>query len=87
MKALACEAVKKSGKLLKFVLNDGTGENRVILSGIHEYHEPEQPVGKTRIAFLYGMRCGLFASLDKPVILPRTRGPHAGLDKGRGSVL
>ena len=50
MKALACEAGKKSGKLLKFVLDDGTGENRVILSGIHEYHEPEQPVGKTRIA-------------------------------------
>ena len=50
MKALACEAVKKSGKLLKLVLDDGTGENRVILSGIHEYYEPEELVGKTCIA-------------------------------------
>ena len=62
MKALACEAVKKSGKLLKFVLDDGTGENRVILSGIHEYHEPEQLVGKTRIAFCMECDAGfLFA--------------------------
>ena len=39
VKVLACEAVKKSKKLLKFTLDDGTGENRVILSGIHEYYE------------------------------------------------
>ena len=43
-------ADKKSKKLLKFVLDDGTGENRVILSGIHEYYEPEELVGKTCIA-------------------------------------
>ena len=50
VKVLECEAVKKSKKLLKFVLDDGTGENRVILSGIHEYYEPEELVGKTCIA-------------------------------------
>ena len=50
VKVLECEAVKKSKKLLKFVLDDGTGENRVILSGIHEYYEPEQLIGKTCIA-------------------------------------
>ena len=46
----SCEAVKKSKKLLKFVLDDGTGTDRVILSGIHEYYEPEELVGKTAIA-------------------------------------
>ena len=50
VKVLACEAVKKSKKLLKFTLDDGTGENRVILSGIHEYYEPEELVGKTCVA-------------------------------------
>ena len=45
-----CEAVKKSKKLLKFVLDDGTGVDRVILSGIHDYYEPEELVGKTCIA-------------------------------------
>ena len=50
VKVLACEAVKKSRKLLKFVLDDGTGVDRVILSGIHEYYEPEELVGKTCIA-------------------------------------
>ena len=45
-----CEAVKKSKKLLKFVLDDGTGVDRVILSGIHEYYEPEELVGKICIA-------------------------------------
>ena len=50
VKVKECEAVKKSKKLLKFVLNDGTGTDRVILSGIHEYYEPEELVGKTCIA-------------------------------------
>ncbi len=50
VKVLECEAVPKSKKLLKFVLDDGTGENRTILSGIHEYYEPEELVGKTCIA-------------------------------------
>ena len=50
VKVLECEAVPKSKKLLKFVLDDGTSEHRVILSGIHEYYEPEQLVGKTCIA-------------------------------------
>ena len=50
VKVLACEAVKKSKKLLKFTLNDGTGEERTILSGIHAYYEPEELVGKTCIA-------------------------------------
>lgn len=50
VKVLACEAVPKSKKLLKFILDDGTGENRTILSGIHEYYEPDELVGKTCIA-------------------------------------
>ena len=50
VKVKECEAVPKSKKLLKFVLDDGSGEDRVILSGIHEYYEPEELVGKTCIA-------------------------------------
>ena len=50
VKVLACEAVKKSKKLLQFTLDDGTGTERTILSGIHEYYEPEELVGKTLIA-------------------------------------
>lgn len=50
VKVLDCEAVKKSKKLLKFTLDDGTGTDRVILSGIHEYYEPEELIGKTCIA-------------------------------------
>ena len=50
VKVLACEAVPKSKKLLKFTLDDGTGTERTILSGIHAYYEPEQLVGKTLIA-------------------------------------
>ena len=50
VKVLKCEAVKKSKKLLKFTLDDGTGTNRTILSGIHAYYEPEELVGKTLLA-------------------------------------
>ena len=50
VKVLACEAVPKSKKLLKFTLNDGTDKERVILSGIHAYYEPEELVGKTLVA-------------------------------------
>ena len=50
VKVLECEAVKKSKKLLKFTLDDGTGTPRTILSGIHAYYEPEELVGKTCIA-------------------------------------
>ena len=50
VKILACEAVPKSKKLLKFTLDDGERKDRVILSGIHEYYEPEELVGKTLIA-------------------------------------
>ena len=50
VKVKECEAVKKSKKLLKFLLDDGSGKDRVILSGIHEYYEPEELVGKTCIA-------------------------------------
>ena len=50
VKVEACEAVPKSKKLLKFTLNDGTDRKRTILSGIHEYYEPEELVGKTCIA-------------------------------------
>lgn len=47
-----CEAVPKSKKLLRFVLDDGTGTDRIILSGIHEYYEPEALIGKTAIAIV-----------------------------------
>ena len=50
VKVLACEAVKKSKKLLQFTLDDGTGKERTILSGIHAYYEPEELVGKTLLA-------------------------------------
>ena len=50
VKVEACEAVAKSKKLLKFTLNDGTDRKRTILSGIHEYYEPEALVGKTCVA-------------------------------------
>lgn len=50
VKIEACEAVPKSKKLLKFTLNDGSDRKRTILSGIHEYYEPEELVGKTAIA-------------------------------------
>ena len=50
VKVLACEAVKKSKKLLKFTLDDGTGTPRTILSGIHAWYEPEELVGKTCVA-------------------------------------
>ena len=50
VKVLDCEAVPKSKKLLKFTLNDGTGTDRVILSGIHAYYEPEEMIGKTLVA-------------------------------------
>ena len=51
-KVLACEAVKKSDKLLKFQLDDGSGTPRQILSGIHKFYEPEELVGKTVVAIL-----------------------------------
>ncbi len=50
VKVLACEAVPKSKKLLKFTLDDGTGEERTILSGIHAYYEPDELIGRTLIA-------------------------------------
>ena len=70
VKVLACEAVPKSKKLLKFTLDDGSGENRTILSGIHAYYEPEELVGKTCIAItdlpprpMMGMdSCGMLIS-------------------------
>lgn len=52
VKVKGCEAVPKSKKLLKFTLNDGTDTERVILSGIHEYYEPEELIGKTCIAIV-----------------------------------
>ena len=52
VKVKDCQAVKKSKKLLQFTLGDGTGTDRTILSGIHEYYEPEELIGKTLIAIL-----------------------------------
>ncbi|QWT17918.1 lysine--tRNA ligase [Collinsella sp. zg1085] len=52
VKVKACEAVKKSKKLLQFTLDDGTGDDRIILSGIHMYYEPEELVGKTLVAIV-----------------------------------
>ena len=54
VKVLACEAVPKPKKLLKFMLDDGTGTERTILSGIHASYEPEQLVGRTCVAFRQG---------------------------------
>ena len=70
VKVKACEAVKKSKKLLQFTLDDGTGTDRTILSGIHAYYEPEELVGKTLIAItnlppraMMGIEsCGMFLS-------------------------
>ena len=52
VKVISCEAVPKSKKLLRFTLNDGTGTERTILSGIHAFYEPEELVGKTLIAIV-----------------------------------
>ena len=52
VKVKACEAVKKSKKLLKFTLDDGSGTDRQILSGVHKFYEPEQLVGKTLVAIV-----------------------------------
>jgi len=52
VKVKACEAVKKSEKLLKFILDDGTGQDRQILSGIHKFYEPEDLIGKTLVAIV-----------------------------------
>lgn len=52
VKVKNCEAVPKSKKLLRFTLDDGTGEERIILSGIHAYYEPEELVGKTLLAIV-----------------------------------
>ncbi len=52
VKVLACEAVPKSKKLLRFTLDDGTGTERTILSGIHAFYEPEQLIGKTCVAIV-----------------------------------
>ena len=68
-----CEAVKKSDKLLKFTLDDGSGTDRTILSGIHHYYEPEQLIGKTAVAILnlpprkmMGIpSCGMLISADQ----------------------
>ncbi len=70
VKVKTCEAVPKSKKLLKFTLDDGTGTDRVILSGIHAYYEPEQLLGKTLLAItnlpprpMMGMEsCGMLLS-------------------------
>ena len=75
VKVLNCEAVPKSKKLLKFTLDDGTGENRVILSGIHAFYEPEQLIGKTCVAItnlpprpMMGMEsCGMLLSAVREV--------------------
>ena len=52
MKIKNCEAVKKSDKLLKFTLDDGSGTDRVILSGVHHYYEPGELIGKTVVAIV-----------------------------------
>ena len=61
VKVKACEAVKKSKKLLQFTLDDGTGTDRTILSGIHAYYEPEELVGKT-LAMMGIESCGMLLS-------------------------
>ncbi|HKM28765.1 MAG TPA: methionine--tRNA ligase subunit beta [Anaerovoracaceae bacterium] len=71
VKIKKCEAVPKSKKLLQFTLNDGTGEDRTILSGIHSYYEPQELVGKTALAItnlpprmMMGVEsCGMLCSM------------------------
>lgn len=73
VKILACEAVKKSKKLLKFILDDGSGKDRQILSGIAAYYKPEELVGKTVVAVtnlaprkMMGQEsCGMLLSAEK----------------------
>ena len=73
VKVLTCEKVKKSEKLLKFTLNDGTGEPRQILSGIAKYYEPEQLIGKTLVAvtnlaprkMMGQLSCGMLLSAER----------------------
>ena len=76
VKVKECEAVRKSKKLLKFVLDDGTGVDRVILSGIHDYYEPEELVGKACIAItnlppraMMGIdSCGMLINRSSPLM-------------------
>ena len=74
VKVKACEAVKKSKKLLQFTLDDGTGTDRTILSGIHAYYEPEELVGKTLIfnfnTALHQPECGYQPSEDEVFLRP-----------------
>ena len=98
VKVKECTAVPKSKKLLKFVLDDGTGEDRVILSGIHDTYEPEELVGKTLIAItnlpprkMMGIdSCGMIICRGTPrggrgeAPLPDGGRPHSG---GRQAVL
>ena len=71
VKIKSCTAVPKSSKLLKFVVNDGSGDDRVILSGIHHYYEPEELAGKTALAItnlpprkMMGIEsCGMLCSM------------------------
>ena len=73
VKVLTCEKVKKSDKLLKFTLNDGTDEPRQILSGIAKYYEPEQLIGKTLVAvtnlaprkMMGQLSCGMLLSAER----------------------
>jgi len=89
VKVKECEAVKKSKKLLKFVLDDGTGVDRVILSGIHEYYEPEELVGKTCIAIvnlppraMMGIdSCGASRKRRRKVAFADGRSSHSGRRK------
>lgn len=95
VKVKSCEAVKKSKKLLKFVLDDGTGTDRIILSGIHAFYEPEELVGKTLIAIvnlppraMMGIdSCGMLLSAiheeegEEKTPPPHGRQPHPGRRK------
>ena len=90
VKVKACEAVPKSKKLLKFTLDDGTGTDRVILSGIHAYYGPEDLVGKTCIAIvnlpprkMMGMEsCGMLLSA-----IHTEEGEFWLLQKGNGGIM
>ena len=80
VKVKACEAVKKSKKLLQFTLDDGTGEDRTILSGIHAYYEPEELVGKTLIA-ITNLPPRAMMGIDSWGMLVRARQEEEGEEK------
>ena len=86
VKVLACEKVKKSEKLLKFTLDDGTGTPRQILSGIAKYYTPEELVGKTLVAVTNLAPRKMMGQLSCGMLLSAERGEQLHLVMLDGSI-